>query len=1256
MKIVTTFHQPSSVQASVKCQLSSRDLEHLVVAKSNRLDVYSLQSHGLEHQCGLELRGIVASLKSVPIPGSTRSNLLLLLSHPDPELIFLVYSENSSGSQLTATKQLSLYERTPRSAEYFTDIVVHPSGKVAVVSCYVGKLRVIKFKAGNHEEDFDVVLRELNLLGLEFLPLQEDEYVLAILYVDYQERVQLLARDILLEDLELSSSPSTVLTPTTISNKVVPYPDELNLKLFPVQPQPVDDGDLDNDGFLGGMLVIGGRKILMYELASSQGQAKQMSKRRRLEKKKKSTDAAESEEALSKQEEREGRVRKVQGSVVWPWSEVTAVCAIDLVPRFIIGDSYGRLSLLSLENAKERGLILVPLGEASPANSLTYLTSQTIYLGSHLGDSQLLQVSPTPVSSLSSPTLPIPSDVRTVTTARLSRPSSKKGKSRAVDAEDDLNPTKGTVINSKGSFITVLDTFRNIAPIVDAILVDTDGSGERQVVTCSGGGNRGSLNIVRNGADFQELASVPGLTNVVRVWGIRDEFEDIHDGHILVSTLENTHLLRINDAGGDTTLTYVKDTGFTENSGLVTDIPTLAFGNVARRVVGSSGKPAYQNSQFVVQVTKKGATIYTYDTISRVYERVGSDFEGSEVVAADLNASQVFLAFKGGRLVALTIEDRSFRISIDSTLGQKPNSLEISAISCAPLDPAKPHTNNVVVSYWESKTVEIFNIEPRGFISNVKTPPLPAFARSVLLHDFEPDNDNHRYYLLAGLSDGTVAYFAWKDKQLSDRKVVPLGHVPASLSVCQIDGKRSVFAAGTRATVFSWEKKRLHNSPIMLRDVVTAAPLNTATFQSSLIIVTPTALFIGRVRDLDKLHFRHIPLGLDNPFRLTYEPSLKVFGVGIISNKPNRVGDIQETQSSFRLFDDTTFHFLASYNCEIDEQLTAVASYSPEIDGKSTPVFCVGVHTDKAELEPTEGRILVLSAVPDGGQLKTSSLHLSLLAESDVKGCVYAISFIKDIVVASVNSSVMLFQLQSSDDVLRLVCLTDWNHNYLVTSLATYRDRIIIGDQLNSVSLLEVTDGKIQNLARDYGPRWPVAVEASDGESIIGANFDSNLITFKLTRTLGRPSLECDGHYYLGDFVTKFIRGSLTSDSSMNTNLEATHVFFSSSGRIGVIVEVTDPSLSLHLTALQRNLASALPGLGGESHTRFRAPKNKKGRSDADSTAFGFIDGDFVEQFLSHLSTPDVVEKIMAGHSNPERLTISAEEIQAILENLQSLH
>ncbi|KAG6837618.1 hypothetical protein H0H93_006139 [Arthromyces matolae] len=1086
---------------------------------------------------------------------------------PHPELIFLSYSEDLSGGQLTANKQLSLYERTASEAVYFTDIVVHPSGKAAVVSCYKGKLRVIKFKAGNHEEDFDVVLRELNLLGLEFLPVPDLEYALAILHIDYQGRVQLLARDCILEDLELSSSPSTTLTPTTILQKEVPYPEDIPLKLLPVHPQPSDDGDAEED-FLGGILVIGGRSILMFELASVESRGKQRSKKKRLEAKKKSTDAGEAARAREKEKEREGRARKVQGSVQWPWSEVTAVCAVDpSIPRFILGDSFGQLSLLSAEDVKKKGLLLLTLGEASPASSLTYLTSQTLYLGSHLGNSQLLQISQTPVSSLPSPARPIPSEIQTVTPRKLSQALQGKGKARERDDLDDVpaKSTKGMVLEPQGSFISVLEEYTNIAPIVDAIPVDIDGSGERQIVTCSGGGNKGSLHIIRNGAEFEQIGSVPGLTDVVRMWTIRDEFEDSHDAHLLVSTLEATHILRIDDESDSAHLTSVNDAGLTGQSGLVVNEPTLAFGNVARRVIGSSNKIMYQNSKFVVQVTKQSVAMYNYDTISKTYEKVASwDLKGSVIVAADLNASQVVLAMRGGRLLALTIEDRCFKAALDNTTGKTTQGPEISAVSCMPIDESKPYSIHVVVAYWDSKTV----------------------------------------------------------------------------------------------TIFFWEKKRLQNSPIMLKDVTAVTCLNSSLFRSSLLLATPTSLLIGRIGDLAKKNIQAIPLGLDNPFRITYEPSLKVFGVGVVRHdiytQPARVGDPQCIASSFKLLDDVGFN--ATYTCEQNERIASVATYTPEVNGSRAPIFCLGVHVDEDEIEPSRGKLLLLSATHTGESSRFFSLHMSTLAEADVKGCVYAISFIKDIIVAAVNSSVIVFKLQTSGDVSQVVRLGEWNHNYMVTSLVTHENRVMIGDHLNSVSMLEVVDGKIKNLARDYGPRWPVAVEANGKDSMIGANLDSNLVTFKLTNALGRSILECDGNYYLADFVTKFTRGSLTSDSTMSTSLEASQTFFTSSGRIGVIVEVTDATLALNLTALQRNLAAVLTGIGGESHTRFRAPKNIKGRTDADPAAYGFIDGDFLERFLHHLGSPDVIEKVMAGHSDPERLLISVEEIQSVLENIQSFH
>jgi hypothetical protein len=72
MKIISTFHPSSSVFSSIKCRLSTRDLEHLVIAKLSRIDVYSVLPQGLQHECGLDIWGKLCSIKALPISVSKR--------------------------------------------------------------------------------------------------------------------------------------------------------------------------------------------------------------------------------------------------------------------------------------------------------------------------------------------------------------------------------------------------------------------------------------------------------------------------------------------------------------------------------------------------------------------------------------------------------------------------------------------------------------------------------------------------------------------------------------------------------------------------------------------------------------------------------------------------------------------------------------------------------------------------------------------------------------------------------------------------------------------------------------------------------------------------------------------------------------------------------------------------------------------------------------------------------------------------------
>jgi DNA damage-binding protein 1 len=186
--------------------------------------------------------------------------------------------------------------------------------------------RLYLFVAPNSKPTlFSPSIPDINIFSLAFLP-SDDEYTLAILLLDLQGRLQLFARDIDFESLELSTHCSSLLQPTIISEKVVPYPTESPPQLITVPPDDdsAEVADFDDAAFLGGVLVVGGTQILLFDVASKQKQEKQKGKLKRLEAKKKSNDATEVAKAREKEKERFNRRRKPKASIDWPWSEVTA--------------------------------------------------------------------------------------------------------------------------------------------------------------------------------------------------------------------------------------------------------------------------------------------------------------------------------------------------------------------------------------------------------------------------------------------------------------------------------------------------------------------------------------------------------------------------------------------------------------------------------------------------------------------------------------------------------------------------------------------------------------------------------------------------------------------------------------------------------------------------------------------------------------------------------------------------------------------
>ena len=138
-------------------------------------------------------------------------------------------------------------------------------------------------------------------------------------------------------------------------------------------------------------------------------------------------------------------------------SSIVAYARVDTNgSRYLLGDMGGNLFMLLLEKEEKmdgvsvvKDLKMELLGETTVAECITYLDNGYVYIGSHLGDSQLVR----------------------------------------LNAEQD----------SQGSYVTIVDTFTNLGPILDMCVVDLERQGQGQLVTCSGGYKEGSLRIIRNG-------------------------------------------------------------------------------------------------------------------------------------------------------------------------------------------------------------------------------------------------------------------------------------------------------------------------------------------------------------------------------------------------------------------------------------------------------------------------------------------------------------------------------------------------------------------------------------------------------------------------------------------------------------------------------------------------------------------------------------------------------------------------------------
>merc|ERR1719322_173620 len=467
--------------------------------------------------------------------------------------------------------------------------------------------------------------------------------------------------------------------------------------------------------------------------------------------------------------------------------------------RYLLGDMAGHLFMLLLDKEDKmddgstvKDLKVELLGETTIAECITYLDNGYVYIGSRLGDSQLVR----------------------------------------LNSEQDVN----------GSYVSIVDTFTNLGPILDMMVVDLERQGQGQLVTCSGGFKEGSLRIIRNGIGIHELASID-LPGIKGMWPLKvgSGQDKTLDNTLVLSFVEQTRILTISG----------EEVEETEIAGFVSDQQTFHTGNTEHG--------------HLVQVTPGSVRLVCPASHQLVDEWTPP--EGKLISVCGSNATQL-LAASGSVLFYLEIQGGKLVLAGDATLEHG-----VACIDLTPTDEASSRTQVASVGLWTDISVRLIKLPSleevtREYLGGEIIP------RSILTAKFEGTQ-----YLLCALGDGSLFYFlVTPSGTLTDKKKVTLGTQPTVLRKFRTGSVTNVFACSDRPTVIYSSNQKLVFSNVNLKEVKHMCPLNSEAYKDSLALATDTTVTIGTIDEIQKLHIRSVPLG-ENPRRITYQEETSTFAV-----------------------------------------------------------------------------------------------------------------------------------------------------------------------------------------------------------------------------------------------------------------------------------------------------------------------------------------------------------------------------------------
>jgi DNA damage-binding protein 1 len=656
------------------------------------------------------------------------------------------------------------------------------------------------------------------------------------------------------------------------------------------------------------------------------------------------------------------------------------------MPRYLLADEMSTLYLLSIVAVQNRvvAMQLEALGSTTLASSLNYLNEGLLYVGSTLGDSQLIQIHDDPIVH---PT-------------------------NGDDANNYVPENSGALMDT--TYLSVIEEYTNLGPILDFDLVPTNPQSgpqpqltQSQVVTASGTSSLGSLRVVRNGIGMYEYASVE-IPGIQAMWSLRKTFDSSDDSYLVQSFVGETRVLGVVVGSSDDAMEDTADGEYDEG----------AIGGTLEEVV-LPGLDSSASTLYVGNIVEGDRFLQITGTEIRLFERSGDlvcTWNHQITIATANEAGQIAVSVQGGLMVYLQVFGDSIKKIHEKTLENEVSCIDIHPFSPNDIDGnmdaameiddsrslhRKAYMSTVIaVGLWDDFTVRLLSIndslqelvcinlgitdeddeiddQSGSMISRQNRNNMMARSLSLVTLYFSSQsstskNRNSSNYgvnmLFVGMGDGTLISYAVvlvnDVLTVQSKKEVCFGTQRIDLvQLTTVHGGTCILATGDRPTViylagivgsgtqitpklcystvnvesseddFTEQQGSFINKQKNAVNIATPffSPLlfnNTSLGkqQYSLCVSDDSRLKLGVIDDIQKLHVTTCRLGMA-PRRVVHCPDGRIFAVGCIESGNHShgfSGDEVNMGNCIRFMDETTFDDLEQIQLEPFEMILSM--------------------------------------------------------------------------------------------------------------------------------------------------------------------------------------------------------------------------------------------------------------------------------------------------------------------------------------------